>query len=154
MVASTEYATPFYLAANGTLTRLGAEVTVAGAASTVIRLGLRADNNGQPGTLLLDAGTVAGDAVSASGVEITGLNLALTPGRYWLTATAQGGTPTVRANSGDVWPVSAPTLASAVGAAASAGYTTAATVTGALPNGYVINARTGSVPRVVARIDP
>jgi hypothetical protein len=154
MAASTEYASPLYLAAAGTLTRLGLEITTAGAALSVVRLGIRSDNNGQPGTLLLDAGTVAADAITASGIEITGLSRALTPGRYWLTATAQGGTPTVRANSGDVWPVSAPTLASAVGAAASAGFITAATVTGALPSPYVISARTGSVPRVVARIDP
>lgn len=154
MAASVEYAAPLYLAAPGTLSRLGAEITVAGAGSAVIRLGVRADNNGIPGALLLDAGTVPGDAVTAAGIEISGLTLPVVPGRYWLTGTAQGGTPTVRANSGDVWPGAAPTLASAVGSASSAGYATAATVAGALPSTYTISSRTGSPPRVVARIDP
>lgn len=148
---SVEYAEPVYLAQGGVLSRIGCEIT-AGAASSTVRLGVRADKGGLPGTLLLDAGTVDGTAVTASGIEITGLSLRLKPGLYWFTATAQGGAPTLRAQSGDGWPSAAPSLASAVGATSSTGYITAATVTGALPSTYTVSTRSGAPPRVVALI--
>lgn len=150
-VASVEYAVPIMVAASGTLSKIGCEI-ITGAAATTVRLGVRADANGIPGTLLLDAGTVDATATTASGIEITGLSLRLVPGIYWFTATSQGGTPTLRAETGDIWPSAAPSLASALGATANTGYTTAATVTGALPTTYTVSTRTGSPPRVVALI--
>lgn len=151
MTQSVEYSVPVYLAAGGTLSKIGCEITT-GAASTTVRLGVRADSGGTPGSLLLDAGTVDGSAVTASGIEITGLSLRLAPGLYWFTATAQGGSPTVRAQTGDQTPSVAPSLASAIGATTSTGYITAATVTGALPSTYTVSTRSGAVPRVVALI--
>jgi|GEM_PF-1183903 len=154
MAADTEYAVPIYMSGSGTISRLGIEVTVAGTAGTLIRLGIRGDNGtGQPGTLVLDAGTVAGDAIT-SGIEISSLTQAISPGLYWFTATAQstGATlPTVRAQTGDTWPSAASSLASALGLSTSTGYLTTATVPGALPASYTQAGRSGGPPRVVAR---
>jgi polygalacturonase len=151
LTQSVEYSVPVYLAVGGVLSRLGCEITT-GVASTTVRLGVRADSNGLPGALLLDAGTVDASAATASGIEITGLSLRLPPGLYWFTATGQGGAPTLRAQTGDQTPCLAPSLASAVGASTSSGYITTATVTGALPATYAASSRSGAVPRVVALI--
>lgn len=152
MAASTEYACPVFISGSGTLIRIGLEVTIAGTAGTVIRLGIRGDNGtGQPGDLLLDAGAVAGDAVAS--VELT-ISTAVTPGLYWFTATAQstGGTlPTVRAMTGDLPPVGVGALATALSSTPLAGYLTGATITGALPTTYTVSNRAGVVPRIVAK---
>ncbi len=151
MVASTEYASPVHIAGSGTLARIGLEVTVAAAGSTV-RLGIRADNGtGQPGTLLVDAGTVDGSVASSSGTELT-ISQPVTPGLYWFTATAQGGAPTIRAALGDLYPAAGNSLASALSAVPNAGYATGATVTGALPNSFTVGLPRGVVPRIVVRI--
>jgi hypothetical protein len=77
--------------------RIGVNITVLAASSTV-RLGVyMANTSGFPGTLLLDAGTVASD--TAGYKEITLTPLTLVPGRYWLAAVAQGGTPSVQINN-------------------------------------------------------
>ncbi|MDZ7260693.1 MAG: cadherin-like domain-containing protein [candidate division KSB1 bacterium] len=46
-----------------------------------VRLGVYADSNGTPGALLLDAGEVA---VANAWVAVSGLNLPVTPGTYYL----------------------------------------------------------------------
>ncbi|MDO8578463.1 MAG: hypothetical protein Q7R50_04715, partial [Dehalococcoidales bacterium] len=76
-------------AGTGTLSKL--EVLVSDTTSTAnLRLGVYADNNGQPGNLLLDAGSVR----SANGwVGISGLNLPVTSGAYyWLAFLPQSTT--------------------------------------------------------------
>ncbi len=151
-VQSVEYAIPIYLAVGGTLKRIGCEITT-GAASSVVRLGVRADKNGLPGKLLLDAGTVDATAITASGIEISSLNLRLSAGLYWFTATPQGGTPSLRFQTGDSWPTAAGSLASALGASTSTGHITTATITGALPATYTVSARSGALPRIVALIE-
>lgn len=84
-----EQAVRFDVGATTTFTRIGLEVTTA-AASNVFRLGIRNDNgNGYPGALVLDAGTI--DASTTGFKEIT-ISQILTPGRYWVSATLQGGT--------------------------------------------------------------
>lgn len=154
-VQATEYATPVWVGWPMTITRLGAQVTVIGDVGSKVRLGVRADTGvGAPGALLLDAGTIAGDSATAQ--EITGLSLNLLPGLVWFTATPQVITvtgPTLITTTGDSWPVLGPSLASALSLTPSTGYATAATVTGALPATYTISTRTGSPPRVVARIN-
>ena len=80
----------------GTLDRIGAEVTAGGGASSVIRLGIYNHNytTGLPSSLVLDAGTIDGNAVAVQ--EIT-ISQAVTVGVYWLVAVAQGtGTPSMR----------------------------------------------------------
>lgn len=86
-------AAPFWVSAPSQFDRIGAQVTVAGAVATVVRLGIYTDNGaGTPGALILDAGTIAGDAVASAEVTI---NLKLKAGLYWLVAAPQGGTPTM-----------------------------------------------------------
>lgn len=69
------------------IVRLGAEVSTAGEAGSLVRLGIYADDGtGYPGALVLDAGTIAGD--SATVQEIT-VSTVLTPGLYWVGAVVQ-----------------------------------------------------------------
>jgi hypothetical protein len=76
-----------------TLDRLAIEVTSAGAASTVARLGIyNATTSWQADTLVLDAGTVA---VDSTGVKTVTINQALAAGRYFLALLGDG-SPTVR----------------------------------------------------------
>lgn len=153
MAASTEYAIPIWIGEPGTLDRIGCEVITAGTAGTVIRLGIRSSTTAdRPGTLLLDAGTVAGDAVATA--ELT-ISLAIaTPAVYWLTATAQstGGTlPAVRVTQADRTQVYMNTLAQALGSSLTSGYVTSATVTGALGSTYTVANRSGIPAMVVVR---
>lgn len=149
MTQSVEYACPVYIANAGTIVRVGLEVTAAGAASTVIRIGIRTDASHLPGTVLLDT-TVAGDSIT-SGVEATVSVAIPAPGIYWFTATAQGGTPTVRSTTGPTgFASTSPTLGAALGATPNGGYITANTVTGALGT-YTVSNRAGAMPLIVAR---
>lgn len=101
---------------------------------------------GATGALLLDAGTVSG--VSIADLEIT-ISQALVPGRYWLVAAAQGGTPTIRAvGNSDAF--------GTIGIAAVAGSERCAyfqdTVTGALPANFTAGASTlAYAPRLSLR---
>ena len=154
MAASVEHAMPVAFGKAGSLDRIAIEVmTTPGTAGTVIRLGVRAPTaTGLPGNLILDAGTVAGDAIAM--VEATISAAIPGAGVYFLTATAQstGGTlPVLRAVLGPVDNVHAPTLAGALGATVPSGYVTAATVTGALPASYTISNRAGVSPLVAVR---
>ena len=81
--------TPFMLAVGRTADRIGIEVTVAGTASvSVHRLGIWADSGGAPGTLLVDAGTVATDSTGLKEVTISQALAANT--LYWLGVAQQG----------------------------------------------------------------
>jgi hypothetical protein len=87
------YAIPVWLPVGLTATSIECQVTVAGAAGTVIRLGVYSSGaSDNPGVLVLDAGTVLGDAV---GVQAKAINQFLPPGLYWFAAVAQNGSPTV-----------------------------------------------------------
>lgn len=80
---------PIMLAVGRTPDRIGIEVTVAGTASvSVHRLGIWADNGGVPGTLLVDAGTVATDSTGLKEVTISQALAAHT--LYWLGVVQQG----------------------------------------------------------------
>jgi len=91
-------ATPFVVPNDVTLVRIGGEVTGAGDAGSVLRLGIYGDDGtGRPGPLIIDAGTIAGD--SATVQEIT-ISAALKAGVYYSAAAQQVVTvtpPTVRA---------------------------------------------------------
>ena len=88
MTQNNEYATPIPFSKAGTITSLVLRCTTL-QASTVIRVGIRQDNNGIPGTLLLDAGTV--DTSTAGNKTIGSLSQSVGPGLVWFTATWQGG---------------------------------------------------------------
>lgn len=151
--ANTEYAIPVLIGDSGPLDRIGVEIVVAGTAGTLIRLGLRdSDANGRPGALLLDAGTV--DGATAQPVEAAISYTILRPGWYWLTATPQSTgaqLPSWRVTQFDRPQTQINTLAQALGSSNTSGYVSSATVTGALPAGFIIANRTGIPPLLVAR---
>lgn len=68
------------------ITKIGAEVTSAGEAGSVVRLGIYADDNGRPGALVLDAGTINGTSV---GVQEITISTTIGPGWYWFAECAQ-----------------------------------------------------------------
>jgi len=152
MVQSVEYAVPVYFANAGTITRIGCEITTGGAGGTVVRLGIRAHTSGLPGSVLGET-TVAGDAITASGIEATVSIVIPAAGIYWLTATSQGGSATVRSCTGSTgFAAGAPSLATVIGGTPNGGYITAATVTGTLPGSYTVSNRAGALPLVVVKI--
>jgi hypothetical protein len=81
--------TPMMLAVGRTADRIGIEVTGAGTAATSVhRIGIWTDANGVPGTLVLDAGTVATDATGLKEITISQALAANT--LYWLGVAQQG----------------------------------------------------------------
>jgi hypothetical protein len=112
--------TPWRFETSISIDRIAIDVTTGGTVGSVTRLGVYADNNGIPGTLLIDAGTV--DSTSTGVKELT-IALTLAPGLYYFASASQGAPatqPTIR--------VGAPLI--------SAGSTVAATV---LANLAVVN---------------
>jgi hypothetical protein len=80
--------------------RMGCNVGTAGAASSVIRLGIYAiSSTGDPGSLVLDAGTVTADS---TGDKTATVSTTLPAGAYWMVAVSNdaSGTLRVRATSG------------------------------------------------------
>lgn len=69
-----------------------AVVTTPGSAGSIVRIGAYNDDNGLPGSLLFDAGTV--DSTTTGTKEIL-INQTLPAGRFWLAAVIQGGAATV-----------------------------------------------------------
>lgn len=138
---------PFYLPHTVTLTGIGAEVTAAGDAGSKYRLGVYADTGSfAPGSLILDAGQIAGDSVGAQTLTIS---QTLSPGIYWVGGVVQSVTttqPTIRTVTPGPFPLpwsSAP----GTGAGANAyGYTTA--ISGALPATFTNGGPLGSVARI------
>lgn len=154
LAANTEYAIPLWVANAGTITRIGVSITdvTSVTAGTLLRIGIRSDNgSGKPASLIVDAGTVAADAVGTP--EITISQSIAAPGLYWLTATCQnaGATlPSVRmiSNTG-MEPVAAASLATALGSGL-AGYA-ASGVSAALPASYTIAGYVSSAPVIALR---
>lgn len=63
-------------------------LSVAGAPGNSIRVGIYADNNGVPGALLLDAGSLA--ATAADTFVQAAITFTAAPGVYWLAAALHG----------------------------------------------------------------
>lgn len=146
-VNGTGTAAPFWVSQPTTFDRIGAQVTVVGAAGTVVRLGIYADNgNGTPGALIIDAGTIAGDAVASAEVAIS---KTLAPGLYWLVAVSQGGAPTMTCMSGSNEVGAGSTLAVATGTAPRSGFTFVAA--GALPATFASAGQTSAAVIVALR---
>lgn len=155
LTQSREYAVPFEVTSEVTISELDVEVTTAVAATTV-RLGIRAHNplTGEPvnGAPLVDAGTIDS---STTGVKpkALGANLNLKPGWYWYTVTAQGGAPTLRASA--PWAVNAPMPTKAASAAAISQFNLCGYyqdgVTGALPSSWASSPNVFGMPRMLAK---
>lgn len=83
---------PFRVDRTLAITAMGIEVTgTPGNAGAVLRLGIYADNNGQPGALSLDAGTVTADTAATKTVAAS---FTFAPGWWWLAACAQNAATT------------------------------------------------------------
>ena len=85
---------PFPVAETRTFDRIGLLMHWTGPqANTVVRLGIYDNDDGYPGNLIVDAGTVD---TSTTGLKEITISEELTPGLYWLCAAHQGaGTGTV-----------------------------------------------------------
>lgn len=73
----------------GSWDQLAVETTVAGSSDSQYRLGLYTDNNGKPGTLVVDGGLTSSTGVGVQTVSITAAT-AMAP--YWLAAVSQNAT--------------------------------------------------------------
>lgn len=83
------YVSPVFVGRNIVAAGLACQNTSAGVAGNVVRLGIYANNNGQPGALLKDAGTANISVAAFQTVAIAG-GLALPPGWYWLALASSG----------------------------------------------------------------
>lgn len=126
---------PFQVETSHTFTAINCEVTSAGSAGALIRLGVYAmASTGVPGALVLDAGTVSG---TGTGLQtISGLTLNLPAGWYHLAALIEGSpatVPTMRVvGGGNV----VPGMATFVGSGLNSGtaWANGSAGTGGLPN--------------------
>lgn len=142
-----EHCVPIEVPSGTVIDRIGLNI-VAAAASGVVRLGLRVDNNGVPGTLLVDGGTIDASTTGAKEVTVS----ATTSGcRIWASVTGQGASGiTCTGVLGQVWPVESNSLTNAAGGTQGAYYQTG--VSGALGTFTVNGGLTISgAPQVVVR---
>jgi hypothetical protein len=143
----------FVVARTATITKIGLELTAAGAVGTVIRLGIyRIDLSTGAATLVIDAGTIDGTVL---GYAELGVSAPVTQGdTLILVACRQGGSataPTVRSNSGSD-PFWGDSNATTVGATPIVGVQTNG-VSGAFPTSFA-PASLGSPasPRVLVKV--
>ena len=92
------YYTPIYVGSTTTFDRLAIRTGSTFVGTATVRIGIYNDSNGQPSTVVLDAGTVSCTAATTI-YEIT-INQSLTPGFYWLAMVQQGTAPTTAAYFG------------------------------------------------------
>jgi hypothetical protein len=138
---------PWYLPNSCTLTVLGAEVTTAGDSGSTYHLGIYSDTGAfQPGSLLLDAGTISGSTVAVQNITIS---QPLSPGVYWIGGVVQNVTttqPTIRTFVPG--PFALPLSAQPAAGVSVAGYTYSSTVSSSLPATFAIGGTVGSIPRM------
>jgi hypothetical protein len=89
--------------------QIAEEVTVAGSAGALRRLGIYADaGDGRPGgPPLLDAGTYDASTVGVKLIDLAAIFAFPAPGLYWVGGETQGAAatrPTIRRNNSAVWP--------------------------------------------------
>ena len=100
ITANNLYAVPFLVQRTTTWDRIALQVTTGGIATTTARLGIYNDGtNLYPGTLVVDAGTVA---VDSTGVKAATISQQLQPGLYWL-AFVSDGAPVIRRTGTVPW---------------------------------------------------
>jgi len=98
---------PIIVDTDTAIDQLGMEITIAGSAGSVIRLGVYADNGGQPGALIAET-TSPIDGTQAAGFYQQPITATLPAGASWLAFKTEGAPtshPTVRAHSGRLRPV-------------------------------------------------
>lgn len=148
------YAAPITIANSPTVTAIGLDVSTLSAANGVIRLGIYNDSAGAPGTLLLDAGTLAADG-GGTGYKKIAISQALAPGTYWLAAVAQVTITSLVVRAISVPSVTIPYTNFAANAALSGthnGVQRTTTVSAGLPSPFGAFTSVGGVPRVVIEV--
>jgi hypothetical protein len=80
------YVRPFWVATRRAFDRIAIQVSSAGTTGAVLRLGIYSPGGGTPGSLLLDAGTVAS---TSTGTKAATISQTLDPGIYWVAVVAQ-----------------------------------------------------------------
>mgnify|MGYP002737179692 CR=1 FL=1 len=151
MTESRMVALPFFVPNGRSIDRIAVNVSTAGGTGSVIRLGIYADSNGVPGSLILDAGTI--DSSSTGTKEITISATKLTGGRVWLAACQQGAaatSATLRAVNQISFPYTGPSSGGGLDSANYFGYLRSS-VTGALPNPFntrsnILNSTNNTAP--------
>ena len=147
MTQNLEFAIPIDVPAGTILDRIGINVSTP-IASSVVRLGVREDNDGYPGTLLVDAGTVDS---STTGAKELPINVTTTGVRVWLCAVAQNGSGVICTGiNGPVWPCEQTNFAASA-SGVSAAYNQSG-VSGALGGFGAANGTSGTGPLIVVRI--
>lgn len=107
LVANTFYAAPFFTPVNFTADRITLNVTVAGAAGKLLRLGIyTATPAGLPDALLVDSGALAADTAAPFIASAT-ISQALIAGQLYFLAVVTDGTPTVTTSQPVVGPYGA-----------------------------------------------
>jgi hypothetical protein len=144
---------PWVLERTLTIDRIGGEITAAGEAGSVLRLGIYSDNgNAYPNALLLDGGTIDGTSATT---QVATVSLTLAPGLYWIGGAVQAAPssqPTVRIASNPTIPLALGLGTGLPGASTSAVGFSQTSVTGALPSTFSASvSSTGSVPRLLVR---
>lgn len=121
------YYHPMIFEESVTIDAVGVDVTTAGGAGAVVRLGLYADDDGWPGSRLVDFGTVAS---TSTGIRTIAVSQTIDAGVYWVATVGQvSGSTVVRATQAPV--VSVPSAAPAVTIPIASLYE--ASISGALP---------------------
>ncbi len=152
MTEAREYCTPIWIGAAMAVSAISVEVTTIASSSGKLRLGIRAGQTGAnadlpSATVVVDGGVVS--ATCATGeLGVSGLSTPLSPGLYWLSATAQGasgGPVTVRAINTNNNPMPLPIPSVATGAVQGQFQ---ATITGALPSTFTWGNSVATVPRI------
>ena len=140
----------FVPARDVTIDQISVEVTTIHAANNC-RIGIYADNNGAPGSLLV--GGVTNHDVGTTGVKAETVSLAMTAGtRYWVAVHSSGATAQFRSN-----PTTGALIFGTANGGASAGFTTwrgTPAYASGLPNPPTSMTRTGGaiMPLVYLRV--
>jgi hypothetical protein len=78
---------PWLVRNTTSLSKMGAEISTVGEAGSKFRIVLYADNgSGRPGSLVIDAGQIAGDSATAQELDVS---VTLQPGLYWVGGVVQ-----------------------------------------------------------------
>jgi len=146
---------PFWIPNACTLLAIGAEVTVAGDAGSLVHMGIyNDDGTGRPGILLADIGSLNG--ASATVQSIGSLNIPLPAGMYHYCQILQNITttqPTMRVQAASFILPTDNTAMPGV-ATNNGGWVNAGPWPGALPNSFpgVTGSQANSVPRMFAQL--
>lgn len=139
----------------GTLDRIAAKHEASPTASEVLRLGIYIDDEGRPGSLLLDAGTI--DLSTATGIKSITISQSIVAGYYWLASVRQGptNTATMTTAAGDLQKAGVESWDEVAAADLGCIPVMAQTsVSGALPNPFVVGftlGHEGTMPIVAVR---